>query len=300
MRHDAEMDPSTRWMPVGGRSPADLVDARLQLHWAAQLVSAVGTTLLPAAADDSHTNLEWLAGTAREPALASGLLAGQLTTDPPRCRAALHPDTLELYLLDEHGAGVAHHRLHGLTLSQGMVWLEHEISAWRRQPLPGPLRRRELDLPEHTVGRGAVFRSDDAAAFAELARWYANADTVLRDLADRTPNASSVRCWPHHFDIATLITVEPSPPGAGARTIGVGLSPGDASYAEPYWYVTPWPHPDEPRLATLAADGQWHRSGWLGAVLLGSRVVGEPSADMQARKVDAFLASAVQACRALL
>jgi hypothetical protein len=294
------MLPSTQWMAVGDRSPADLVDARLQLHWAAQLVSAVGTTLLPAAADDSHTNLEWLAESGRPPAVASGLLAGQLTLDTPRCRAALHADTLELHLLEEHGTSVARRRLHGLTLSEGMGWLEQEIAAWRRQPLPVPLQRRELDLPDHAVAHGAPFCSDDVTAFAELTRWYGNADAVLRSLADRTPNASPVRCWPHHFDIATLITVEPSPPGAGARTIGVGLSPGDASYAEPYWYVTPWPHPDDPRLATLDADGEWHRSGWLGAVLLGSRVAGEPSADTQARKVDAFLASAVQACRALL
>ena len=30
-----------------------------ELHWAAQLASAPGTTLLPAASDASHTNLGW-------------------------------------------------------------------------------------------------------------------------------------------------------------------------------------------------------------------------------------------------
>ena len=96
MQDEPEALPSTGWLQVGERAPTDLVDARLQLHWAIQLVSAVGTTLLPAAADDSHTNLEWLA----EP----GLLAGHLTADAPRCRAALQVTDLRLYLLNEGGA----------------------------------------------------------------------------------------------------------------------------------------------------------------------------------------------------
>ena len=292
MRNEPGTSPSAGWLQVGERAPIDLVDARLQLHWAVQLVSAVGTTLLPAAADDSHTNLEWLA----EP----GLLAGRLTADAPRCRAALRPIDLRLHLLDEHDAAIAKHLLHAMTVSQGLVWLQQEIAAFRQRPLPKPLRRRELDLPDHAVGRGAVFRVTDAAAFAELGRWYANGDSVLRALTERTRNASPVRCWPHHFDIATLVTLEGGRDSAHARTIGIGLSPGDATYAEPYWYVTPWPYPDDPRLSVLDGGGEWHRTGWLGAVLTGSKIVTETSAERQARLVSTFLGSAVDACRALL
>jgi hypothetical protein len=292
MRIEPETSPSTGWLRVGDRAPTDLVDARLQLHWAAQLASAVGTTLLAAAADDSHTNLEWLA----EPAV----LAGRLTADPPRCRAAVRPADLQLCLLDERGATIAEHALHGLTIGQGLVWLEHEIAAFRQGPLPEPLRRRELDLPDHAVGRGAVFSVTDGAAFAELGRWYANADRVLGGVAERTRNASPVRCWPHHFDIATLVTLEGGRNGTPVRTIGIGLSPGDATYAEPYWYVTPWPYPDKPHLLALNGGGEWHRTGWLGAVLTGSKIAAKPSAEAQARLVNAFLGSALDACRALL
>jgi hypothetical protein len=285
--------PSTNWLRVGERAPADLVDARLQLHWAVQLVSAVGTTLLPAAADDSHTNLEWLT----EPAV----LAGRPTpADAPRCRAALRPADLRLFVLDEHDAPVAAHGLHGMTISQGMVWLEQEIAAFRQRPIPKPFRRRELDLPDHAVGRGAVFSVTDGATFAEVGRWYANGDSVLRELASRTPDASPVRCWPHHFDIATVVALDGGRRGEPARTIGIGMSPGDASYAEPYWYVTPWPPPATSRLAPLDGEGEWHRSGWLGAVLTGSKIAAGTPAATQARLVDTFLTSAVDACRALL
>jgi hypothetical protein len=256
------------------------------------LVSAVGTTLLPAAADDSHTNLEWL----REP----GLLVGHLTPDTPRCRAALRPANLRLYVLNRDDAPIAEHALHGTTISQGMLWLEEQIAVFRKRPLREPLRRSKLELPDHAVGRGAGFSAADTAAFSELSRWYANGDSVLRGLVERTRNASPVRCWPHHFDIATLVTVEDGCDSENARTIGIGMSPGDASYSEPYWYVTPWPYPDELHLSALDGDGEWHRTGWLGAVLTGSKIVARPSAEAQARLVDAFLGSAVGACRSLL
>jgi hypothetical protein len=159
MRNESGMRPSTSWLRVGDRAPTDLVDTRLQLHWAAQVVSAVGTTLLPAADDDSHTSLEWLA--------QSAMLASRLTADAPGCRGALRVSDLRLYLLNEGGTTIAEHALHGITVDQGIVWLEHEIAAFWRHPLPQPLRRRQLDLPDHAVGRGAAFCVTDAVAFAE-------------------------------------------------------------------------------------------------------------------------------------
>lgn len=283
------MSGSARWQHLGNCAPTNLVDARLQVHWAAQLLSAVGTTLLPPVPDDSHTNLEWL--------FESGRLAGRLTPDPPRCRAALRPADLALHVLDEQNVGIAEHRLHGLTFSQGMVWLEQEIAAFTQRSLPKPLRRRELELPDHPVAHGKAFSIADGAAFAELGRWYANADGVLRGLAERTRNASPVRCWPHHFDIATLVTLDSGTDREHPRTIGIGMSPGDASYAEPYWYVTPWPYPQKPRLPALNGDGEWHQTGWFGALLSGSKLTAAGSAPTQARRVDAFLRSAVEACR---
>jgi hypothetical protein len=110
-----------------------------------------------------------------------------------------------------------------------------------------------------------------------------------------------VRCWPHHFDIATLIDVSRGASGE-ARTIGVGLSPGDASYPEPYFYVTPWPAPADPALMALPGGGAWHRAGWFGAVLTGSAIFagadGSPST--RAEVVARFLDVAAGASFALL
>src|ERR1041384_4350124 len=48
------------WRPIEVREARQLVDARLQLHHAAQLVAGLGISYLPRRDDDSHTNLEWL------------------------------------------------------------------------------------------------------------------------------------------------------------------------------------------------------------------------------------------------
>jgi hypothetical protein len=110
-----------------------------------------------------------------------------------------------------------------------------------------------------------------------------------------------VRCWPHHFDIATLLPGPAAGGGAQQRTIGVGLSPGDASYGEPYWYVTPWPYPPPPeQLPALPGGGAWHRRGWFGAVLTATAALRPPTAAERARGVSAFIAAASRGVASLM
>ena len=134
---------------------------------------------------------------------------------------------------------------------------------------------------------------------SELGRWFADADTMLRRIAAAIDGAEPVRVWPHHCDIASLIALDPELPAEEARTIGFGMTPGDGSYPEPYWYVTPWPYPQHPDLPELAGGGAWHREGWMGAVLTGTRLVAA-DASTQAGQVSTFLESAIGACRNML
>ena len=48
------------WRRLGSVDPRELSPARLEVHHAAQVVSAIGITHLPHQPDDSHTNLEWI------------------------------------------------------------------------------------------------------------------------------------------------------------------------------------------------------------------------------------------------
>ena len=44
---------------LGGAPPSSLEDARLQLHWAAQLLAAFGQNFADARDDDSHRSMDW-------------------------------------------------------------------------------------------------------------------------------------------------------------------------------------------------------------------------------------------------
>ncbi len=78
-----------------------------------------------------------------------------------------------------------------------------------------------------------------------------------------------------------------------------GFSPGDGSYDQPYFYVTPWPYPEAANLPSLAEGAEWHRSGWTGAVFTAERLLSVPPAEQEhsARKA---LERAVSASRELL
>ncbi|HEY4562453.1 MAG TPA: hypothetical protein VIJ36_05700, partial [Thermoanaerobaculia bacterium] len=160
-----------------------------------------------------------------------------------------------------------------------------------------PLERPQ-GLQDHPVATGAPFALAGSPAPAELERYYAGADRLLRALRDRNPGFSSVLCWPHHFDLAMLMPLDRQADAETVRSIGVGLSPGDGGRPEPYFYVLPWPRPtgDLPALD----GGRWNTEGWVGAVLEAADFTTAGSNGAQRGRIERFLNSAVQACRQLL
>jgi len=271
------------WKTVGAVGPKDLGDARLALHWAAQLVSAPGTSLLSPEGDYAHTNLGWN----HELGLLTGRKCG-----PEGLQSALMFEGLELAVLD--GAlECASMRLTGQSLQGALGWLGRELGA-EASALALPAH----EMPSHPVGDGSVFSEAGSSARAELAAWFANAFEVVRALVRDDPAASAVRCWPHHFDVASLVTLDSGLGAEEARSIGIGFSPGDGSYAQPYFYVTPWPYPDTGKLPPLPEGVRWHVAGWTAAVLTAEQLLRVPRAE-QERSVSRALAGALSACREL-
>jgi hypothetical protein len=269
---------------LGAVFPLELSQARLALHWAAQLVSAPGASLLPAQADDSHTNLGWDS--------ELGVLVGR-NVGAQHLRAGLVFDGLELVVLDGERER-ASLRLAGRTMSQALAWLGREV-AGDETALTLPV----YEMPADPVGEGAPFSDAGAAARTELAAWFAEAFASVARVVAADRSASPVRCWPHHFDVASLITLDAGADAEAARSIGVGLSPGDGSYDQPYFYVTPWPYPDTKELPPLAAGAQWHTDGWTGAVLTAERVISIP-VDERQDSIRQALERSVAACREIL
>ena len=278
------------WQPVGEILPGQLTDFRLQLHHAAQVAVSAAISYLPARSDDSHTSLSWVKTL---DALATETVRGTRTF-----RVALRPGRFALYIIDESDRPLSSFALAGRTLSDAHAWLAEQC---RKSGLDGErfTTKKHYEIPPHAVAAGEPFASLAGEPLSELERYWRNSDSLLRSIATSTEGASPVRVWPHHFDMATLITL-----GAGgsasARTIGVGLSPGDEWYNMPYYYVGPYPYPDTRALPTLEGHGHWHTDSWVGAVLPASAFVSRPGAEEQSRQVVEFTRSAMAACRSLL
>lgn len=269
-----------------------ITDARLQLHHAVQLATALGISYIEPRDDDAHTTLHW-------DAPLGALLSQPVGADAIRVGVRVHDLTLLVLTAGAPGhksadAYIVRERvpLHGLSIAD----VDNAIrSALASLGLDASLytQRRHYALPPHSVENGANFDSADRAAFGALDAAYRGAAVALGALRAREANATEVRCWPHHFDIATLVTF------AAGRSSSVGLSPGDGSYDEPYYYVNVYPQPAISQLTDrLDGDGRWHTEGWIGAVLPASHWAFDASA--QASQIAAFLNSAVAAARRLV
>jgi hypothetical protein len=283
-----------RWERLGRVAPAELAETRLQLHWAAQTVSAVARALLERRPDHSDGNLGW-----------SHELAALLTHElPGGYHAGLRFPECELLLVDRSSNVLRHWSLDGRTLDEALEWWTRAVTSVTGARLPHGLALADYDMPPHPVAQsGATFARPAAEAAEELARWYANLDRALREVQVDEEHATEPRCWPHHFDLGQLILLDPEKGAEAGRSIGIGLSPGDGTIPEPYVYCSPYPSPKDPELPDLDGAGRWHREGFFSAVLAGSDLAAAGAAGAagaQAARLAAFLESAIAACRRLL
>jgi len=254
------------------------------VHHAAQFGTALGISCLEHQPDDSHTNLGW------DDTLGA-LVSRPVATENGSIAVGVRLQDLSIVAVVD-GAMASATPLHGMTIADTMEAVRSIVAARGLDPARYTLNRH-YEIPRHRVDDGGTFDTSATAAFIELDTWYRTAARELEHVTRQNRGASEVRTWPHHFDIATLIEV------GRDRFTGAGLSPGDDSYSEPYFYVNATPQPALARVgAPLAGGGVWHTREWIGAVLPGSRLTSVPAA--QQDQVRAFLDSAIAACRALV
>lgn len=283
-------DPSEQgWQQLGEASVTDFAQARRQCHWAAQALAAVGYTHMERADDDSQSNLGWVDG--------MQLLAGRLVETEPACFFSLTPAALKLALHEPGGEPVEDLELDGQTLEQAREWCAQALARYQ-DTHPLPLQEPPYEMPDHDLGRDERFKFTPEGAFVELARGIHDANLVMLDLRAKSPLTSVPRCWPHHFDVGALISLEEDGDPQQGRSIGIGWTPGDEGSDAPYWYVNPYPSPegDLPELGV----GRWHREGWIGVELRHDDVLQAGDGAAQEKLVRHYLDHAVDACRSLL
>ncbi len=266
------------WHPLRGIDQGRLGEARLQAHYAAQWLARTARGYIPPRPDDSHTNLGW------------DETLGGMTTHALKNGACLGLKFSELTLVLQDGGKPAQTlQLDGCADADARVWLGGLMSAkgFDAKALDAA---SPYEMPAHAIATGARYTHKALAdALGELAAWYANANGALgglqKELAARKLDAPVVRCWPHHFDLDTLISL------GNDRSVGVGFSPGDEYYHEPYFYISVYPEPDAAALASLPAIGHWHKQDFTAAVATAGKIV--KAADQKA-ETGAFLRAAVE------
>ncbi|MGH6842220.1 MAG: hypothetical protein ACREDV_09050, partial [Methylocella sp.] len=233
------------WRPLRGIDQRRLSGARLLAHHAVQWLARAARAYVPPQPDDSHTNLGW-----------DGTLDGFTTHRLKNgMRLSLKIAGLTLVLHDnEKSARMQSFSLNGSTDARARQWLGKQLALLGLDPkaldAPSP-----YEMSAHAITQGAAYGVADLAdALTELAAWFANAECSLAgvqgQMAGRNLAASDLRCWPHHFDLATLARI-PARDAAATGYVGAGLSPGDAYYDEPYFYVSVYPQPDSAALPSL-------------------------------------------------
>jgi hypothetical protein len=249
------------WSMLQNPEPTTLAAARALAHRAVQWPARAARANLEAAPDDSHTSLAWDAERAA------------LLTPPAKngVRVGLRVAVLELLVVQ--GERTEGFDLGGKSDAEVGSWLDGKLAAAGLKPaskvtLP-------YDMPPGLFARAA----NEAPRLAALAGWFAAAAEMLEGLRAKTkrftPGPSPVRCWPHHFDIAVLVSLEYGE-AESARSIGVGVSPGDDYYAQPYLYLSPYPKPNVDNLPPLPPGGRWHSKDFFAAVATGTDLLALP------------------------
>jgi hypothetical protein len=268
----------SQWLPLAGIDRRRLSVARPMAHYAAQWLARSARGYIAAKPDDSHSNLGW-----------DNTLGGFTTHPlPDGSQLGLRLRDLTLTITAPQGTTQSSFALAGRSEADIRAWLGGVVSAkgLDAQALDAA---SPYEMPPFAIATGGPYAADGEALGA-LAAWYANANTVLeearRGLADRGLAAPAVRCWPHHFDLDSLVYFST---GKDARSMGLGFSPGDDYYDEPYFYVSLYPAPAVafPPLPSIA---HWHTHHFTAAVAPASRIL---AASDQCGETRSYLASAI-------
>lgn len=233
--------------------PGELIDARLLAHSACQWPSKAARANLGARPDDGHSNLGW--------ADEFSALVSRNLDDVGHRLAFEFADCRLLWLRGDELVDVL--SLDANELAVGS-WVDARLADADLQGATSAEMPYQLDPTDLGLS------PDTSAAMRNLGLWYRSAHHALTALTGSFTDLSvvpvQVRCWPHHFDIAVLFALDEGDPET-ARSIGVGLSPGDGSYQQPYYYCSPWPAPVADLLVDPPEPFHWHTEGFVSLIV---------------------------------
>jgi hypothetical protein len=274
------------WERAEDLAPARLADARLQLHYALQIVADAGRKL----ADGPDTDF----------VAAGRCLATAVVRAPKQAfRVALGLADFSLLVTDLEGKPSRTFPLGGQTIPQAVAWLRAELDALGADgsKVTGDT---PFDLPPHRLADGAAFAPLPPEVWRRLSTYFSNAWRVLTYVSEITPDCAA----PPRLSSEVLAYEARVSPAEGVE-IALGFRPGDAEHDEPYLYVAITPRPDLGEddvddLEELEGGGEWTDEEWFGAVLPASAYTVYDSESVQAACATSFFDSALEQARNLV
>lgn len=278
------------WQLLSPVSAEALLPATRQLHYATQLIAALAKALLAKKEDDSHTNMEWFAGA---DALASNIVSGKESF-----RLALVFPDFTLQCWNAENQPIATFTLAGKTVGAAIDWIIESLQTHFAIELKKDALFKQLEIPENLSVSSNIFEPTEVSALQQLANYYHNSHFLIMDSVARFEYASTIRTWPHHFDIGSYIPLSFDAQQAPDKSIGIGLAIPDVVVDDFYFYITPWSKTDDlsaASLPSLPVGGYWNQQHWTGAVLKMSALNTLSTATAQLEAATIFLEAALSA-----
>lgn len=275
---------TNNWKPISMTFNPNQNEALEQQHHAAQFIALVGHHLIEQQADDSNTNMEFIAD--------GQLLAGHKLANG--LRLALGLNELKLLLIDMNGSIINEVSMVGKTKNEVFGELKEMLSD---SGIDVTNLKNELhyEIPAHELDDGELFRINYSSFFQENTDQRSNTDIVLNEIIESYPKAEAVRIWPHHFDTGSFIPVKYNEDGELIMSIGLGFGIPDNMVDEPYFYLSLWSKDTVEGFENLPkpAAGDWMRTGWKGGVLKLSEILRAYTSENQHQLTKSFFTSGI-------
>jgi len=279
------------WPTIEAADVVHLNEATDQLHYAAQFIAITGKHLAENKSDDSHTNMGWL----------QNAFTGHLLKDNPDRLVALEVPSLSLQIHDTQHQVINEFPLVGKSRNEGLAWLQQELSKSGVDTSTLSLQLH-YDIPTHPLQEDGQFQAMPEA-YMNFCKVRSLGQMVIDSFAANFEHASSIRTWPHHFDLGAYIPIKIDATGEAQTSISLGLAIHDETIEEHYFYITHWKKEgsiDYNQLPDLPSGSYWNRNPWTGAVLKLSDIASIENPNLQKEAIEEFMQIGIKASLELI